>query len=315
MTSISRLTLSVPALLCALTLAPSRAAIAADAVQGQTRTIYVSAVAKGGTLVKDLTAADFEVKEGGKVQEITVKPATAPLRVAIVDADGGSGAYQAGIANFIQKLVEVAEFSVTSVIVQPMKVVDFTSEVPKLQEAIRSIGPSSRSRQQGQLMEALYDAASTIAAPGKRTVILAARVGGEAPSNERPENIRNLLKKNGTLLYVVSLNGADRGAGSQRLGSGGGSLEAAQVREEELADNARSLQLVISDGAEESGGRRTEVVSTTTIRAFVDIAEELLAQYEITYTLPAGTKPNEKLQVSSKRKDLKINAPTKLATN
>jgi len=164
-------------------------------------------------------------------------------------------------------------------------------------------------------MESIYEAARTVAVPGKRSAILVARIGGESPSTERPENIRNLLQKNGTALYVVSLSGADRAAGSQQLTNSGGGVEAGQVRDEELADNARSLQLVLNDGANESGGRRQEVVTTTTIKAFVGIADELLGQYEITYTLPAGTKPSEKLQVASKRKDVKINAPSKIAVN
>src|SRR5690606_18481783 len=122
-----------------------------DARQGITRTIYVSAVTKDGTYVKDMTAADFEVKEGGKVQTITVKPATAPLRVSIVDADAATGAFQAGIANFIQRLINDAEFAVTSVVMQPELLTDFTSDVPKLQQAIREIGPRG-SRQAPQLM-------------------------------------------------------------------------------------------------------------------------------------------------------------------
>src|SRR5690242_4527129 len=61
------------------------------------RTAFASVVAKDGTPVTDLAAADFEVKEGGKVQEITsVKLATTPLRVHVIVADGGTGAFQAG---------------------------------------------------------------------------------------------------------------------------------------------------------------------------------------------------------------------------
>jgi hypothetical protein len=295
-------------------LAAPRPAVAAQAAGPVTRTIYVSAITKDGAIVKDMTAADFEVKEGGKVQQITVKPATAPLRIAIVDSDGGTGAYQAGIANFINRLLNVAEFSITAVLVQPEKIVDFTSDVAKLQEAIRTIGQRGRSGTQGQLMEALYEAARTTPVEGKRNVIVATRVGREAPSTERPDNIRNLLRDHQTALYVVSLTGADRAAPSQQLTDSGGGREAGQLRDQELADNAFGLQLVLGDGSKESGGRREEVVATTTIGAMVGIADELLGQYAITYTLPAGAKPNEKLQVTSKRKDVKVNAPSKLPT-
>jgi hypothetical protein len=313
MTTLSRFTTRASVFVCATLV--SSLVLAANEVQVKTRRIHVSAVAKDGSYVKDMTAADFEVKEGGKVQEITVKPAASLLRIAILDSDGGTGAFQAGIANFMQKLVSRAEFSLTSIIVQPDKVLDFTQEVPKLQTAIGAIGQRARSRDRGQLMEALYETAKTIPAEGKRTVILVARIGNENPSTERPENIRNLLKNNGTALYVVSITGADRLPASQRLTNSGGGQEAAQVRDEEIADNARSLQLVLNDGSAETGGRRTEVAAITTIKAFNDIADELLSQYEVTYTLADGVKPNEKLQVTSKRKDVKINAPTKVPTN
>jgi hypothetical protein len=309
----TRVTVPVSVLACAAFV--SGIALSAEVVQGTTRTIYVSAKAKDGSFVKDMTAGDFEVKEGGKVQEIAVKPATRRLRIAIVDSDSGTGAFQAGIANFFQALLGNAEFSLTTVLVQPEKVLDFTGDVVKLREAVNRIGQRSRTRERGQLMEAIYDAARTVGAEDKRTVIVVARVGNENPSTERPENIRNLLKKNGTGLYVISISGADRLPPSQQLTNSGGGREAAQVRDEEIADNSRSLQIVLNDGSTESGGHRTEVVATTTVKAFMEIADELLAQYEITYTLPAGTKPNEKLQVTSKRKDVKVNAPTKLAVD
>src|SRR5690348_6808729 len=66
--------------------------------QRRTRTVFVSVVAKDGTPVTDLTAADFEVKEGGRVQEIAaVKPATTPLRLHTIVSDGGTGAFQLGV--------------------------------------------------------------------------------------------------------------------------------------------------------------------------------------------------------------------------
>jgi hypothetical protein len=42
------------------------------------------------------------------------------------------------------------------------------------------------------------------------------------------------------------------------------------------------------------------------------VADNLLNQYVLTYTLPDGVKPNEKLQLSTTRKGVKLIAPTKL---
>jgi len=310
-----KLTTSVCALVFASAFVLSVAVHAAEpAADVKTRTVYVSAVTKDGTMVKDMTAADFEVKEGGKVQTISVKPATAPIRMAILVADGGSGAFQAGIATMVQKLVENGEFAIYSILVQPERVLDFTSDPAKLRAAMNDIGRRSQSRQQGQLMEALDDVSRKIHMDGKRSVIVATRVGQEAPSTIRPDNVRNALISGGTTLYVVSTIGADRAATSQQLTTSGGGKEAGQARDADLADSAFGLQLVLGDGSTESGGRHEEVPSTTLTKVVGGIADELLAQYEITYTLADGVKPNEKLSVTSKRKDVKINAPTKLPT-
>ena len=52
---------------------------------------------KDGAAVTDLQAADFEIKVGGKVQEVAgVRPAAVPLRIAILVADQGTGAFQLG---------------------------------------------------------------------------------------------------------------------------------------------------------------------------------------------------------------------------
>jgi hypothetical protein len=42
------------------------------------------------------------------------------------------------------------------------------------------------------------------------------------------------------------------------------------------------------------------------------LAEDLIDQYEITYSLPAGVKPSDKLSVSSKRKGVSLRAPNRI---
>src|SRR6478672_11497033 len=94
-----------------------------------TRTIYVSASDKTGASVTDMQAADFEVKDGGKLCAITsVAPAQIPLRIAVLVADQGTGAFQLGTARFMQKLLGHAEFALYSVVIQPEKIVDFSHD-------------------------------------------------------------------------------------------------------------------------------------------------------------------------------------------
>ena len=71
---------------------------------------------------------------------------------------------------------------------------------------------------------------------------------------------------------------------------------------------------VLGDGSKESGGRHDQVISTTLVPALERIADELLSQYALTCVLPTGVKPNDKLSISTKRKNAKVRAPARLLT-
>ena len=281
----------------------------AGAVQPNTSTVHVSVTDKTGSGVADLQAAEFELKVGGKKQEVaTARQAVVPLRIAIIVSDAGTGGFQQGLANFMQKLLGHAEFALISVIVQPETVVDYTGEGGVLSAGLRRLG--TRGRQRGaQLMEAIQNALKGVRREGRRSVILVVRVGAEAPTTVSGDDVREQLRKSGALLYVVSTVGAQRAAPSQARA--GISAEQAQLRADEDADGALNLAQVLGDGATESGGRHEQVISTTLVPALEQVAAELLNQYEITFVREGG-KPGDKLSVSSKRKGVTVRAPSRL---
>src|SRR5829696_6806877 len=86
-----------------------------SARQVGTRTIYVSVLDNKGAPVTDMQAAEFEVKAGGKTMEVTkAEPAQVPMRVAVIVSDAGTGGFQQGLANLMQKMLGRAEFSLVS---------------------------------------------------------------------------------------------------------------------------------------------------------------------------------------------------------
>lgn len=298
---------------CAVGLALSVTGAAARAVQTVKHTVYVSVLDKDRVPVSDMQAAEFEVKEGGKTAEIlSVKRSTTPLRIAIIDSDAGTGAYQQGLLQFMQKLLDRAEFSITSVLVQPQKLQDYTAEVSLLSKALDGLG--KRGTQRGaQLMEAINDATKTVAVPGKRGVILVTRYGGEGTSSLSPKDVRDNLKKSGAILYVLSIKGMDRVTATPptngaRLGNA--VQQQMDLRNDEVNEGRFNLQLVLGDGSRESGGRHDEIVAISMARSVEAVADELLSQYEIVYAVPAGAKSGDKLSVSSKRKSVSVSAPT-----
>src|SRR6188768_1503178 len=118
-----RLAVSCAAVLCLV--AAGLGAPVVFARQGRPRTVHATVMASDGRPLTDLTAADFEVREGGRSHPVTSATiATSPIRVAIIVADGGSGAFQAGTAYFIRDLLDHGSFALFSVLVQPERFVD-----------------------------------------------------------------------------------------------------------------------------------------------------------------------------------------------
>jgi hypothetical protein len=159
-------------------------------------------------------------------------------------------------------------------------------------------------------METIQDTTRKIRREATRPVIIAMRVGGEAPTSLSGDDVREDLRKSGAILYVISTVGAQRPPTSQARP--GISTEQAQLQDDEVVSGILNLAQVLGDGSRESGGRHDQVVSTTMVPTFEQIADELRNQYEITYTLPDKVKPREKLAVSSKRKGMTVQAPSRL---
>lgn len=262
---------------------------AAARERAQIRTVYVSALDKDGVPVPDLSAADFDVKEGGKPREVTgVKRTTTPIRMAVIVADGGRGGFQQGMVSLLQKLQGPTEMSLVSVIEQPDRIVDYTADVDALVEGIQKLGARSNRKSSGQLMDAIVEAVKTLPKPGFRPVLLVMRSQGGAANPTRSEVVLTAIRKAGIRLYVLAPRGAAGGAGGD-------------------------LEVVLNDGSKETGGRYDEI-SAPTLGAVADrLADDLLAQYELSYTLPDGVEPTDRLEVTSKRPNVKVQAPTRIA--
>ena len=87
----------------------------------------------------------------------------------------------------------------------------------------------------------------------------------------------------------------------------------AAQRPSALLQENLNLQKVIGDGPRQSGGRHMEIAPTAgTLIDLQNLASELLQQYRVSYTLPAGVKPSDRIAVSVTRKGLSVRAPTRV---
>jgi len=249
------------------------------------RTVYFSAVDGKGAHVPDLTAADLAVKEGGKERTIAaVQPATKPMTVSILVDDGGTGGFQVAVGQFIQATFGRAEFAIRVLNPQAIKVVDFTQNGDDLRAALGRMGQRGRIPGDGeQMIAGVLDAAKEL--QQRRTArpsIVALTVTGEKALSDQADEVLNALKASGASLSVVYLTGVELGK-------------------------------VLGDGPKQSGGMIEQVNGNVTLGpVLATMANNLLHQYVLTYTIPDGVKLNEKLSLSTSRKDVKLLAPSRL---
>jgi hypothetical protein len=261
-------------------------AVKPTAVADVTRRIYISATDRSGAPVTDLTAADISIKEGGRDRPVeSLAPATGSMHVAILVDDAGSGAFQAAVAQFLDRTLARGHFSITLLNPQASMLVDFTNEPSALRDALGRLGKRGRLQADGdQMLDAIERAAKALQQrKPERAVVVALTLVGGKPDSIQPDNVLASLRASGTMLNVVHLLGADLG-------------------------------MVMGDGPRQSGGRIEEAGNGNgIIPAAIRIAESLQTQYAVTYTIPEGTPLSDRIAVSTSRKGIKLTAPTRIA--
>jgi VWFA-related protein len=281
----------VLALLCA-------GAIAA-AGQGQTRKLYVTALDDSGAAVTDLTAADFAVKEGGKPRLVArAEPAVAKMQIAILVDDNGTGLFRVAVARFIQSLLGRAEFSISTVTGQTMKLVDYTTDTRALSDAVARLGVRPEINDGSQLLDGITGTSrDMIKRKAGRPIIVVLTVGGEDVTPMEPDDALDDLRKGGAALYVVSvLNSA-----MARVPT--------PSRAADMISEGHALSAVLGDGPKRSGGYREEISAMAGVDpGLQQLAEQLKRQYVIEYALDG--KPSDRVAISVTRKNVTLHAPT-----
>ena len=277
-------------------------AAAAQEAGPTTRTVYVSAVDGEGVPVTDFTAADFRVREDGNDREVVqAELATEPMHVAIVVDDNGRGFFRYGIIQLFTGLEGRAEFAVIAVNGSPTWVVDYTTDRGALQNAISEVGRRAGRQGDGQVLEALMDLGQRLQERRvTRPVVVVFTIGGGSASI-RASDVRDRFKASGVLLHVVGTNLA---------------RDVAPIYTGRVDDADIQMSIMFDDGVTDTGGRVQVFTTDQGIEAAAEkIVDELLNQYVISYTLPPGVEPNERLDVSVGRRGVSLRAPRRIPVN
>ena len=293
---------STPAVLAGEPAAAQRGSLAIPRVA----VVYVSAVDRNGVPATDLTAPDFVLKEGGDIREIVkVQRATAPLHIALIIDDSGTGIFRFAVANFVDQLLGRAQFAIKRVVGQVLTLVDYTADVERLREAVSNLKVMTETPKGGQIVEGIFEASKELQRRAVERPVIVVFTDTDAEYSTLPAaHVLNQLQDSGAVLYVISVATMAQGT-----------LPNSSVvpdKPSDLLDKAVDVNQVLGDGPKQSGGRRAEIIGTAgSIPVLQQIGDELKYQYVITYIVPAGEKPNQKLNVSTKRKGISIHAPAR----
>ena len=248
-----------------------------------TRTLHFSAVDAKGAPVTDLKADEITVKEGGRDRQVaSLGAATAPLHLSIIVDDGGTGGFQSVLGQFMQGLIKRGQFAITVLSPEPVLLTDFTSEVPALNGALSKLGGRGKVRPDGdQLVEIIEETAATLQQrKAERPVILALTVNGEDSEPDVADRILKRLQASGVMLNTVYVTSAETGQ-------------------------------VLTDGPRQSGGLGEGIGGSGNLgTAMTKIFNHLSSQYVVTYTLPDGVRPADRVSLATRRRDVKLIAPT-----
>ena len=291
------------AMVVCISLAAAQTPPPSERSSGRTNTVFVTALEQNGAPVVDLVAEDFTIKEDGKARDVLkAEPARAPMQIAIIVDDNGSGIFRSGLVNFVRLLQGRAEMSLSSVVGQTQKLVDYTSNAEKLVEAIVQLSARPGTPDGGQLLEGIFQTAKDQEKrESPRPVIVAVTVGGEEHSTLPAHHVLDQLARSGSLLYVISVaNSTIRQ--TRQIDKPASSL-----------DENLNLSEVLGEGPKQSGGSRELIVAAPgIIPGLQRIAVELKNQYAVAYSRADKARSTERLSVSITRRGVLLRAPNRV---
>jgi VWFA-related protein len=268
--------------------------------QDHTRRLYVTALNDNDAVVTDLTTNDLTVKESGKMRPIVrLEPSRDPMSISLIVDDNGTGIFRIAVGRFIEMLLGRAEFAVSMVRGQTVKLTDYTTDTGALSAAVAELGPRPSTNDGNQLLDGIVGAADAlIKRKAARPIIVALTVGGDDVTPMQPDDALDALRKSGAQLYVVSMFSS--------------SLRPTvpTTRAADMLSEGHALGAMLGDGPRRSGGYREEISAMAGVDPRLQqLAGQLKQQYVVEYSLD-GSKPSKRVEVTVKRKNVTLRAPT-----
>ena len=270
----------------------------------KTVAVYATVTDKGGRLLPDLTVEDFEVKDEGKIQPLSVfSNDVQPITVVVMLDRSGSMRGNAGLvgraaAAFVERLgpgdrARIGTFADT-IQIEPA---GFSSDRDELLGTLQFDRPVTGPT---PLWNAVDEAIAAVRGEEGRRVVLVFSDGGDSPggfgtNNRSIMDVMRRAQRENVMVYAIGLTT------TVLRGRSGGSLMGSMtsVRPDP------GLAAV----ADETGGGYFELSRSENLaNTFADVADELHHQYALGFEPPNLNDKMHKLDVRVKRSGAKVRA-------
>ena len=274
----------------------------ADAVA---RNVYITATDSKGVTAADLTPQEITVKEDGNQREVLhVGPAAEIMQIALLVDDSGPGIQyiREGVATFVRILQNRAEIAIVTTAGQNSVLVDFTRDPPTLMNGVNRL--ITRTTSGGYLLDAIQETARTLQRrEAARPVIVVLALEGKEYSNVSTDRVLDAVRRSGAVAHVLAV-----GKPTMKTMTGWNQRPTDSIHE--ALDETIARGTVMIEAPRRSGGRFEQIVQATGIPTrFAEIAYDLRDQLVVTYARPQSAKDVKNIDVSVKRRGIKVRAP------
>ena len=280
------------------------AAIAIPGMSGQTgarllaqareRVLYVS-VYESDSLkpVTDVKPESLVVREDGTRREVLrVTPATSPMPVAVIIDNSTATTpnitdLRRGLTSFIKGIDGLGPVAIVTVAARPTIVRDYTTQQKDLLDSVNRLFAEPDSG--ATLLDAISDVSKGLARrETDRAAIVIVTTENTDFSHLHYSDVLDAIKSSGAAVHAVVLVNPNGSFGT---------------------DEARNRATVLDRGPRESGGVRTDILTSLSFESRLrDLAAILKSQQRVVYARPESLIPPEKLDVSSATPRLDVRA-------
>jgi VWFA-related protein len=262
------------------------------------RHVYATVTGENDQPIRNLTAADFIVRENGVAREIlNVTPAPPPTHIGLLVDDSAImepalAEIRRGLTAFVHSVMTAEpkpQIAITSFGERPTRLAPYSAALETLERAIGRVFP--RSNTGAYLLEAIMEETAELRKRKAERPLIVALVNedGVEFSNLTADRVRQALQATNASLWTLTL----------------------QTQSPSLSTAARERAKVLTEVAGASGGVHNLILTRQAIESGLTRMANLIgSRYDIAYARSDALIPPDSLRIEVKRPNARVWAPT-----